>query len=227
MRGIHVGTRLSALALALGIASMVGCLISSKSNPLADAEKMVGSHSGANTAITAANADSATVNIMDAVSSGLGRALQQSNVGDLFQMQKPARPATSIDVDLSAAEIPGLRSGSVKIKSGHVTANTNEATGYGTWSINVAVEFNDFSDDGVIFLGGTFQESANMSFADTGMTAVNANAKANIAVSGKYQGSMSMDITATVTNAGASVSGTVTVGGETVNVKDLPITGGW
>ncbi len=225
MKGIHVGTRLSALALALGIASVVGCLLSSKSDPLADAEKMVGSHPGANTAITAANADSATVNIMDAVSSGLGRALQQSNAGNLFQ--KPARPATSIDVDLTAPEIPGLASGSLKLKSGHVTAHS-DTTGGGTMSFNVAVEFNDFSDDGVIFLGGTFQESVNMSFAaQTGNPTGSASVKGNIAVSGKYHGSASIDLTATVTNGEASVGGTVTVGGQTINVKDLPIIGRW
>jgi hypothetical protein len=222
MKDIHVGTRLTALALALGIVSVVGCLLSSKSDPLADAEKMVGSHSGANTVITAANADSVTSDIMDAVSSGVGRALQQSNAGDLFS--KPARQATSVNVDLSAPEIHGLVSGTVKLKSGHVTANSNETTGYGTMSVNVAIEFNDFSDDGVIFLGGTFEESANVSFQAAGMT-LDASAKANIAVSGKHQGSMSMDVTVTETNGVASVSGTVTVGGQTVHVTNLPVSG--
>lgn len=223
MRGIHVGTRLSALALALGIASVVGCLISSKSDPLADAEKMVGSHPGANTAVTAANFDSATSDIMEAMYSGISRAIEQSTGGGPFS--KRARPSENIT--LEAAEYAGLSSGSVKIKSGHLTTNHDNTTGYGTWSMNVAIELNDFSDDGVIFFGGTIEQSGSGSVTATGMTS-NANAKANIAVAGKYQDSMSMDITMAIgANGKASLTGTVTVGGQThnISVTDLQLEG--
>lgn len=221
MRGIHVGTRLSALALALGIASTVGC--GSKSNPLADAKKMVGSHSGANTAITAANADSATADIVEAMLSGINRAIDQSIGGG--PSSKRARPSTSVTIPLQKASYDGLRSGNVTIKSGHITANIDDATGDGTMSMNVAIELNDFSDDGVIFLGGTIDESVNSNFTAAGTT-LNANMKANIAVAGKYQDSMSIDITMAMDATGkVSSHGTVTVGSQThtINITDLKL----
>ena len=87
--------------------------------------------------------------------------------------------------------------------------------------------FNDFSDDGQTFIGGT----ANMDLSMTIPTVDPNNPggavsglelsfvqKGDLAFSGKYKGTLKMDLTVNLSGGVPSVSGSVTVDGNTVQM---------
>jgi hypothetical protein len=206
-----------------------GC--GSDNNPLASAREMVKDHPGANASITAANVDSVTAAVADVMASSFGRTF--ASALSAFFGSKPTREAQggTITITLEEQVYAGLKSGSVIVRGGKLTVSSNGTTGKTTMEMNSALEYNDFSDDEIIFVGGTveFNMSATVVSATEKIESLSGTYKAYLATSGKYEGAMETELTVSQDAAGVStISGKVTTDGQTmtVNLTGMNLFGG-
>jgi len=119
----------------------------------------------------------------------------------------------------------------VIVKGGKLTVSSNGTTGKTTMEMNSALEYNDFSDDEIIFLGGTveFNMSATVVSATEKIESLSGTYKAYLAASGKYEGAMETELTVSQDAAGVStISGKVITDGQTmtVNLTGMNLFGG-
>lgn len=117
------------------------------------------------------------------------------------------------------------------VKGGKLTVSSNGTTGKTTMEMNSALEYNDFSDDEIIFLGGTveFNMSATVVSATEKIESLSGTYKAYLAASGKYEGAMETELTVSQDAAGVStISGKVITDGQTmtVNLTGMNLFGG-
>ncbi len=184
----------------------LGCGGDDATGPSGDAS--VPDHSGANTAITSSNAGAVMTEVSSSLYGALGRVMAAAAT-------KPALTKT-----VTNKVINGQSSGTVTIKSG-----SYEITGT-SQALDADLEFNDFSDDGQIFIGGPVDFDLTMSTPTTvdptnplaGLS-FNFTQKGNLAFSGKYKGTLTLDVSVSLSGGVPQVSGSVTVGGTTVNLN--------
>ncbi|MDP6778618.1 MAG: hypothetical protein QGI83_17830 [Candidatus Latescibacteria bacterium] len=192
-------------ALVVTLFVLAACGGDDATGPSGDAS--VPDHPGANTTITSSNAPAVMTEVSSSLYGALGRVMAAAAT-------KPALTKT-----VSNKVINGQNSGTVTIKSG-----SYEITGT-SQKLDASLEFIDFSDDGQIFMGGTVDFDLTMSTPTTvdptnplaGLT-FNFTQKGNLAFSGKYKGTLNLDVTVSLSGGVPQVSGTVTVGGTTVNL---------
>ncbi|MFT5365599.1 MAG: hypothetical protein ACI8V2_000539 [Candidatus Latescibacterota bacterium] len=189
----------SALAI---VGLLMGC---SDSNTTGSGTAGVPDHPGSNTPITSSNAQQAMIEASTALNGAMGRILAAAAA-------KQAVATKSV----SNKTVNGLTSGSVTIKSG-----TFDVTSSGQ-SLKADVEFDDFSDDGQLFIGGPVNMEITTSIgtidpnnplASVGAISLTFKQKGDLAFSGKYKGTLNMDLEVSLNNGIPTVKGSVTVDG--------------
>ena len=193
------------VGLVVGMFGFYGCGGDDATGPSGSAA--VPDHPGANTAITSSNAASVMTEVSSSLYGALGRVMAAAAT-------KPA-----LTKSVSNRVINGQSSGTVTIKSGSYDISGTSQT------LDASLEFDDFSDDGQIFMGGTVDFDLSMSTPTT-VDPTNPLAglsftftqKGNLAFSGKYKGTLNLDVTVSLSGGVPQVSGKVTVGGTTVSL---------
>lgn len=164
---------------------------------------------GANTPITSSNARTVMTETTGALNAAMGRIMAAA----------AAKQAVATKT-VSNKTVQGAVSGSVTIKSGTFDVTSSGQT------LKADVEFNDFSDDGQLYIGGPVNMEIvssigtidpNNPTGSLGSLSFSFKQKGNLAFAGKYKGTMGMDIEVSFNAGAASVSGSVTVDGNTVN----------
>jgi len=213
----HAPAAAAIVAVFLAATGLVGC--GTSSNPLESAQRMVKAHGGSNTPITVANADSAAA----AISAIMGTSFQrsfQSVFSSLFNLKLGRRgDTTPITITLEEAIHAGLNNGSLTVKGGKIVVTSGTLTSI---HMETSFEYDDFSDDGVVFIGGTVDATVDVEIttATAALDSLHAVYKANIATTGKYNGAMSMNLTVDQGTTGpGTLAGTATVGGKDVEVN--------
>lgn len=195
----------SALAI---VGLLVGC---SDSNSTGSGNATVSDQPGANTPITSSNAQQVMVEASTALNGALGRILAAA----------AAKQAVATKT-VSNQTINGAVSGSVTIKSGTFDVTSSGQT------LKADVEFNDFSDDGQIYIGGPVNMEIvssigsfdpNNPTGSLGSLSLSFKQKGDLAFAGKYKGTLSMDIEVSISNGLPSVSGSVTVDGNKISLN--------
>ena len=193
----------SALAIT---ALLVGC---GSSNSTGSGSAAVPDHSGPNTPITAANAQQAMVAASTALNGAMGRILAAA-----------ATKQAVATKTVSNKTVNGLASGSVTIKSGTFDVTSSGQT------LKADVEFNDFSDDGQLYIGGPVNMEIissigtidpNNPLGSVGSLSLSLKQKGDLAFAGTYKGTLSMDLEVTLSNGIPTVKGSVTVDGNKVS----------
>ncbi|MBT3605600.1 MAG: hypothetical protein HOE48_10260 [Candidatus Latescibacteria bacterium] len=193
----------SALAI---VGLLIGC---GDSNSTGSGSATVSDQPGANTPITSSNAQQAMVEASAALNGAMGRILAAAAA-------KQAVATKSV----SNQTINGLASGSVTIKSGDFDVSSSGQT------LKADVEFNDFSDDGQLFIGGPVNMEIvssigtidpNNPTASLGSLSFSFKQKGDLAFAGKYKGTLSMDIDVSLSNGIPTVKGSVTVDGNRIS----------
>jgi len=199
---MRFGSRFSGLLLVAGLMGVAGC--GEDNSPTGGSgNTSVPDHAGANTAITSSNAAGVMTESAVSVNSALGRVIVAA------ASAKPAAQAA-----ISNVVINGLQSGSITVTSGDFTTSGS------TQSLNANIVFDDFSDDGQLYIGGEVALDLDYTLDIANPTNINLNfsQQGDLAFSGKYQGTLSMNINVGISNGVPSVSGSVTVDGTTVNL---------
>lgn len=160
-------------------------------------------HSGANTPITSSNAQQILLETSLSLDGAFGRVLSAA-------ASKQAVPVAAKSI--ANQTINGQASGTITIKSGQFNATSNEQT------LNAELVFDDFSDDGQIYIGGPLSMNLNSSYDNsTGTVSLSFTEKGDLAFSGKYKGTVSLDISVNAGSSGTpTVTGSVTVDGNKV-----------
>lgn len=193
----------SALAIT---ALLVGC---GSSNSTGSGSAAVPDHSGPNTPITASNAQQAMIAASTALNGAMGRILAAA-----------ATKQAVATKTVSNKTINGTVSGSVTIKSGTFDVTSSGQT------LKADVEFNDFSDDGQLYIGGPLNMEIissigtidpNNPLGSVGSLSLSFKQKGDLAFAGTYKGTMSMDIDVSLNNGVPTVKGSVTVDGNKVS----------
>jgi len=186
---------------------LVGCC---DSNSTSSGTATVSDQPGANTPITSSNARTVMTETSGALNAAMGRIMAAAAAA------KQAVATKSV----SNQTIQGAVSGSVTIKSGTFDVTSSGQT------LKADVEFNDFSDDGQLYIGGPVNMEIissigtidpNNPTGSLGSLSFSFKQKGDLAFAGKYKGTMSMDIEVSFNAGAASVSGSVTVDGNTVS----------
>lgn len=170
-------------------------------------------HAGANTAITSSNAQQAMVETSTALNGALGRILSAA-----------AAKQTVATKSVSNKVVNGLVSGKVTILSGDYNVTSSGQT------LKADVEFDDFSDDGQLWIGGPVNmeivSSINAGSIDpnnplgsVGGISLTFKQKGDLAFSGKYKGTMSMDLEISLSGGIPSVKGSITVDGNRISLN--------
>ena len=157
----------------------------------------VSDHPGANTPITSANAQVVAVETAAALNGALGRVLAAA----------ASKPVAEKSVGNKV--VNGLRSGKVTIKSGAYDVTATQQT------LKVDVVFEDFSDDGQIWIGGPLNIDLQSSINVQNPTALSLSfkQKGDLAFAGKYKGKMTLDLDVSIQGGVPTVKGSVTVDG--------------
>lgn len=152
---------------------------------------------GANTPITSTNAQTVAFETAAALNGALGRILAAAAT-------KPVA-----EKSVSNKVVNGLRSGKVTIKSGTYDVTASNQT------LKVDVNFEDFSDDGQIWIGGPLNIDLQSSINVQNPTALSLSfkQKGDLAFAGKYKGKLTMDLDVSISNGVPTVKGSVTVDG--------------
>ena len=187
--------------VAAGMLAFTACGDDNATGPSGSAS--VPDHSGANTAITAANAQQVMAMASTAIVASMGQILTA--------VQKPARAAKSVN----NVVINGANSGTMTIKNGDGNYGTD-----GKVTLNADLVFDDFSNDGQLFMGGPVKidldVTINLSNPLSGYS-ITYDIDGDLAFSGTYKGAISIDLHVSVTAGGIpAYSGSVTVDGQTV-----------
>ena len=174
-------------------------------------EATVPDHAGVNAPITAANAEQVMMEVSTGLNQAFTRLMQVAASGKGAGVPAPAAKS------IADEQIQGLMSGTLTITSGELNL------GQEVQSMNAEFVFDDFSDGGEIYIGGTiqidFQSSMN---ANSGEMAISLTQTGALAFSGKYKGTLGIDLSVEMGATGSpAISGTVTIDGETVNLDAL------
>lgn len=182
----------------------VGCGDDNNSPTGGSGNATVPDHSGPNTAITSSNAAAVMTTATGSVYGALGRVLSAAAAA------KPAAQAA-----IGEVVVNGLQSGTVTVKSGDFSVGNN------TQSLDAEFVFDDFSDDGQLFIGGTVDIDlvSTIDVANPTNITFDFSQTGDLAFSGTYKGTLSMDINVSLSGGVPSVSGSVTVDGTTVNLQ--------
>jgi hypothetical protein len=195
-------------------------------DPLSSAEDMLGSHDGPNTTLTKQNAGEVIGDIMDEVIGEIFDEVEWMAMEEMYQTGKQAQPPTgTLVVELDGRELAGYYSGKAVLKKAKVTFDFGDE-GERSLTNTVKVELHDFSTDGELFVGGTYDASMTMtgSMYEEEMESLTAWLKAYLAVAGTYSGTISLDIEIAgdfgEDDESITVTGTGTVNGEAINAPD-------
>lgn len=194
---------MSALAI-MGL--LIGCGSSNSTGSAA-----VSDQPGANTPITSSNAQQVMVEASTALNGAMGRILAAAAA-------KQAVATKSVN----NKTVNGLVSGSVTIKSGDFDVTSSGQT------LKADVEFNDFSDDGQLYIGGPINMEITSSIGSgsidpnnplgsIGSLSFTFKQKGDLAFAGKYKGTLNMDLEVSLNNGVPTVKGNVTVDGNRVS----------
>lgn len=197
----HLNKWVSMLAV---VGLLTGC---GDNNSTGSGSAGVPDHSGANTPITSSNAQAVITETSSALYGALGRILAAA-------ASKQAVPVATKTV--SNQTVNGTVSGKVTIKSGTFDVTSSGQT------LKADLVFDDFSDNGQVWIGGPLNidltTSINTSNPTAGL-AFSFKQKGDLAFSGKYKGTLSMDLSVSISNGLPSVSGSVTVDGNKINLN--------
>jgi|GEM_PF-1931034 hypothetical protein len=211
-------TRFSGFKGWISVAAMSGLIVmgcgDDDNNPTSSSgAASVPDHSGANTAITTSNARTVMTEVAGVLNGSLGRVMSAA-------ASKPATQATlQQTISVNNKTVPGLQSGSVTINGG-----TFAVSGTGQ-TLKADLVFDDFSDDGQLFMGGTVNIDLNMNLGSfdpsnpqsaVGGLSLSFVQKGDLAFSGKYKGVLKMDMNISIDGGIPSINGSATVGGDTV-----------
>jgi len=150
--------------------------------------------------------------------------------------QEPSRDAAAVTADITPVVLQGADifydddgnstgSGTMSVTSGSLVTDVNATTGAGTVKLTIEVDLNDFSADGLLFLGGSHESTMTITLGAGGEIAgLIAVIDADIAVAGTLSGALSIDLTITMTGEEDTVAvGTAIVDGAPVaiNITDF------
>ena len=185
------------------VAGMLAFTACGDDNGTGPGSATVPDHSGANTPITAANAQQVMAVASTTIVASMGQIIAA--------VQKPARAAKSVN----NVVINGTNSGTMTIQNGDGNYGSD-----GKVTLNADVVFDDFSNDGQIFMGGPVKIGLDVTLDLSNLFAgysISYDIDGDLAFSGTYKGTVSMDLHVSVTAGGIpSYSGSVTVDGQTV-----------
>ena len=173
--------------LCLGLVTACG----DDDNPVASSgTASVPDHAGPNTAITTSNAAAVMADVGVAFNTSLGRVMSAA-------ASKPAGKASlNQTITINDEVVQGLQSGTVTIKNGLFTLGSD-----GSQSLTADPVFDDFSEDGQLFMGGTVNLDLTMTLPTTidqsnplAGVSMSFRQRGDLAFSGKYKGVLSMDL---------------------------------
>ncbi len=195
-------------------------------DPLSSAEDMIGSHDGPNTTLTKENAGEVIGYLMDEVIGEIFDEVEWMAMEEMYHTRKPTQqPVGPYVVELDGRELAGYYSGKAVLKKAKVTFDFGDE-GERSLTNELKVELHDFSADGELFVGGTYDASMTMagSIYEEETGSLSAWLKAYLAVAGTYSGVISLDIEVAgefgEDEESFTVTGTGTVNGEAINAAD-------
>lgn len=153
---------------------------------------------GANLANRPIDATNAT-----AVYAAANTAISNAIAAVFAQAAKKPTTSPALAKSVSGVTVDGKNSGKVTA-SGDYTAGNSEV------SMNVKITFENFSDDGKLFIGGPLDIAYKVPTANP--TSLTISYKGTLSFAGDYKGSMGFDIT----YSGTKASGSYTFGGQMI-----------
>jgi hypothetical protein len=185
--------RFAAAAIALSASVMIGC--GDDNTAASSATAPTGGANLANKPIDATNAATVYASASQAIGNAIAAVFTQA-------AKKPtASPALA--KSFSGLSVNGKNSGKVTA-SGDYNATASEV------SMTSKITFDNFSDDGKLFIGGILDISYRVPMAN--LTGLTFTYKGDLAFAGDYKGTMGFDISYSATKA----SGSYTAGGQTI-----------
>ena len=186
-----------------GSLATMGC---GDDNPAASGSGSVPDHAGANTPITSGNAQVVMTTAMGTMLGTLGQVL--SAAASAKQSVAAAKTVANLVVN-------GTVSGTVTVETAEFDVTATDQ------SISGKFMFDDFSNDGSLYLGGTVDLNLSSTIPDpanpTAGLSFSFSIDGDLAFSGAYKGRMTIDLNVDIGTGLPSISGSATVDGNTVS----------
>jgi hypothetical protein len=185
--------------------------------PVASTENLlVPSHAGANTPITVNNAQTALLQAFTSLSEAIPRIAEVA----------ATKPAATQSIAIPDLVIDGRQSGALRITGAQLSLGIGN-----TQTLVADLTFDDFSDDGQLFIGGPVRFELSFSllsglnplsdasdlFGDLRMAM-----SGQLGFSGAYNGILFLDVALALNDLGvAETTGVVTLNGQTIELSGL------
>lgn len=145
--------------------------------------------------------------------------------GTALQQARTARAdgLVTINIELDPVTLPGANSGSITLIEGHLTMIGDASSDTASADLEIELKFEDYSDNGRTFIGGTAVYRAFGTIGSDDGEALREVVTGYIAAAGAYEGAMSANVAVGYPGIGLQCTGEVTIDGTEVPIDVLAI----